>query len=74
MDRLAIVVPCYNEEEALSFSITELKRILKDFHEKGKISPDSFLLLVDDGSKDRTWEIIEQSNKVYYMVLGLFMD
>lgn len=71
MDRLAIVVPCYNEEEALSFSITELKRILKDLHEKGKISPDSFLLLVDDGSKDRTWEIIEQSNKEDKQVFGL---
>ncbi|MCM1162512.1 MAG: glycosyltransferase family 2 protein [Roseburia sp.] len=71
MDRLAIVVPCYNEEEALSFSITELKRILVELHKKGKISADSFLLLVDDGSKDRTWEIIKQSNKEDKQVFGL---
>lgn len=71
MDRLAIVVPCYNEEEALSFSITELKRILDELHKKEKISADSFLLLVDDGSKDRTWEIIEQSNKEDKQVFGL---
>lgn len=71
MDRLAIVVPCYNEEEALAFSIKELKSVLADLEKKGKISSDSFMLLVDDGSKDKTWETIDKAHKEDKQVFGL---
>lgn len=71
MDRLAIVVPCYNEEEALPFSIKELKRVLDDLVKKEKISKDSFMLLVDDGSKDKTWETIDTAHKENKQVCGL---
>ena len=60
MDRLALVVPCYNEEAVLEISAKELKSVLSDLIQKQKISSDSFILFVNDGSKDRTWELIEK--------------
>lgn len=60
MDKLAIVVPCYNEEEAFSYCADELKRVIEDLVAKKKISEESFVLFVDDGSKDKTFEIMEQ--------------
>ncbi|MCM1058159.1 MAG: glycosyltransferase family 2 protein [Firmicutes bacterium] len=65
MDRLAIVVPCYNEEEVLKIASKALRDVLEDLSRKGKISEDSFILFVDDGSKDRTWELIEEEHKAY---------
>ncbi len=59
---LAIVVPCYNEEEVLPDSITKLRGVLNEMKGSGSISKKSFLLLVDDGSKDRTWEIIKENH------------
>ena len=64
MDRLALVVPCYNEEEVLCISSEALRGVLTDLIEKKKISEDSFVLFVDDGSKDKTWELIEQEHKI----------
>ena len=63
MDRLAVVVPCYNEEEVLPLCLTGLRQILSELIDEKKISHDSFMLFVNDGSKDRTWEILvkEQS-------------
>lgn len=60
MDRLAIVVPCYNEEEVLPLCLTGLREVLKDLIQAQKISSDSFMLFVNDGSKDRTWEILSE--------------
>ena len=54
MDKLAIVVPCYNEEEMLPISSEALRGALDDLIKKNKISSDSFVLFVDDGSKDKT--------------------
>lgn len=71
MDRLALVVPCYNEEEVLEISSKELKRVLNDLIGKGKIAKDSFVLFVNDGSKDRTWELIEKEHRESSMVYGL---
>lgn len=71
MDRLAIVVPCYNEEEMLAISSETLRGVLKDLMDKGKIGQDSFVLFVDDGSKDNTWSLIEAEHEKYQQVYGL---
>jgi len=58
---LSIVVPCYNEEEALNACTNELLPILHSMIESGKISDKSKIVYVDDGSKDKTWSIIEET-------------
>ncbi|MBR5248594.1 MAG: glycosyltransferase family 2 protein [Lachnospiraceae bacterium] len=65
MDKLAIVVPCYNEEEVLKIASKALREVLDDLIGKGKIAEDSFILFVNDGSKDRTWELIEEEHQTY---------
>lgn len=65
MDKLAIVVPCYNEEEVLKIASEALRGVLDDLIQKQKIAEDSFILFVNDGSKDRTWELIEEEHKTY---------
>ncbi len=71
MDILSIVVPCYNEEEMLPITFESLRNKLAELIEKGKISPESFLLFIDDGSKDKTWELIDNENKIHKEVRGL---
>lgn len=71
MDILSIVVPCYNEEEMLPITFDSLRNKLAELIEKGKISPESFLLFIDDGSKDKTWELIDNENKIHKEVKGL---
>lgn len=65
MDRLAIVVPCYNEEEVLKIASQALREVLDDLVAKNKIDKSSFILFVNDGSKDRTWELIEEEHSLY---------
>lgn len=60
MLKLTIVSPCYNEEEVLEQSATRLDRLFDDLIEKGKVSADSNVLFVNDGSRDRTWDIIRR--------------
>ena len=55
---LYIVIPCYNEQEVLPITAPMFLQQLTDLTAAGKISPDSRVLFVNDGSKDRTWEII----------------
>jgi len=55
---LYIVVPCYNEEAVLPETSRRLREKLETLAAMGKISPQSRVLFVNDGSKDRTWEII----------------
>ena len=71
MDRLAIVVPCYNEEEMLPLTTKELTGVLSDLITKQKIAPDSYILYVDDGSKDSTWELIRKFHGEEKKVFGL---
>jgi glycosyltransferase involved in cell wall biosynthesis len=56
--RLSIVVPCYNEQEVLPETQRRLRDLLDRLTSSGKISPDSQVVFVDDGSRDRTWELI----------------
>ena len=59
-ETLYIVVPCYNEEEALPETARRLGDKLTALEASGRIGPDSRVLLVNDGSRDRTWEIIRE--------------
>lgn len=70
MDRLAIVVPCYNEEAVLKLASEALRGVLEDLTEKEKISADSFILFVDDGSSDRTWELIAEEHSAFPLRVG----
>ena len=63
--QLAIVVPCYNEEEMLPITSEALRASLDDLFSKSLISDDSFVLFVDDGSKDKTWELIAAECEKY---------
>ena len=58
--KLGIVIPCYNEEEGLAETTKQLQILLDKMIEAKEISEDSFVCYVDDGSKDKTWELIEQ--------------
>lgn len=58
--RLFIVIPCYNEEEVLPITSKMFLEELEDLIHKGKISDNSRILFVNDGSKDRTWKIIKK--------------
>ena len=57
---LYVVVPCYNEEEVLPETAKRLKAKMEALMEAGKISDKSKVMLVNDGSKDRTWPMIEE--------------
>ena len=63
--KLAIIIPCYNEELVVKSTVETLLNVLDGIIKKDKISKDSYLYLVDDGSKDTTWEIIEELHKKY---------
>ena len=71
MDRLAIVIPCYNEEEMLPISLPRLTEFLSALVSRDKISKDSYLLLVDDGSKDKTWDQLKEWHEKSDMVRAL---
>lgn len=71
MKRLAIVCPCYNEEDVLKSSINKLHTLYESLLNDNKIDSDSFVLLVNDGSKDRTWGIIKELHQKYGFIKGL---
>ncbi|MBE5980900.1 MAG: glycosyltransferase family 2 protein [Paenibacillaceae bacterium] len=71
MNKLCIVVPCYNEEQALLYTNAELIKIMNRLVESGKVDKTSFILYVDDGSKDGTWNIIENFRKQSAVIFGL---
>ena len=57
---LAIVIPCFNEELCVNSTAQKLLEILRILSDKNKISEKSYLYFVDDGSTDKTWQIIEE--------------
>lgn len=69
--KLAIVLPCYNEQEVLPRSIEKLTGLFNDLIKREKISADSFMMFVNDGSKDRTWEIISEQFEANTYVKGI---
>lgn len=71
MIRLATVSPCYNEELVLEQSVERLTTLFEELIAKHKISSDSMIVFVNDGSRDRTWEIICQLQKQNKFVRGI---
>ena len=69
--KLIIVSPCYNEEAILRYSADTLTSFLKRVIALGKIAPSSRILYVNDGSRDRTWSLIEELHKNNSFVEGL---
>ena len=60
MTTLYLVLPCYNEEEVLPETARQLKAVIGRLQEEKRISEDSRVVFVDDGSKDATWQLITQ--------------
>ncbi len=71
MHKLVIVIPAYFEEEVLDSTISTLTQILEQLSEEKKISGGSTLLVVNDGSTDQTWSIIENYHKSNHFVSGI---
>ncbi len=67
---LAIIVPCYNEELCLDKTINRLIEVLNGLAAEGKIKSDSYIYLVDDGSHDSTWQIIEKHHALDNRIKG----
>ena len=63
MTKLYLAIPCYNEEEVLRDSAEKLNNKYNEMMAEGKISPDSKIVFIDDGSKDKTWSIISELHK-----------
>lgn len=71
MTTLYLVVPCYNEQEVLPESSKRFLSKLLALIGSGKISDQSRILFVDDGSKDKTWQLIEEYHAMDGHILGL---
>ena len=71
MIRLATVSPCYNEEEVLRQSVKRLTALFDKMVQEKLISPDSMMVFVNDGSRDRTWEIIQEQYRENKYVRGI---
>ena len=71
MIKLATVSPCYNEEEVLRHSAERLTALFERMIADGLISPDSMMVFVNDGSRDRTWDIIRELHAENRFVRGI---
>lgn len=70
-NKLTLVIPCYNEESIIDSTVQEVLIQLNGLIASDRISSESNILLVDDGSKDKTWERIEELSKKNLSVCGL---
>jgi len=71
MIRLATVSPCYNEEEVLHHSAERLTALFERMISEGLITEDSMIVFVNDGSRDRTWEMIRELHGKNKFVKGI---
>jgi len=69
--RLSVVIPCYNEEAALADSVREVRQALDSLEARGKIARGSQIWLIDDGSRDGTWPLIESLSAADPQVVGM---
>ncbi|MBE6634029.1 MAG: glycosyltransferase family 2 protein [Ruminococcaceae bacterium] len=72
--KLYLVIPCYNEEEVLPETASRLKEKMTALTEAGRISPESRVVFVNDGSKDRTWELIQALHKEDKLFRGICLS
>lgn len=68
---LALILPCYNEEEVLLDSYNKIKIYWSKLKDKSLLSNDSRIILIDDGSKDTTWEIINSLSQTDESIIGI---
>lgn len=66
-----VVMPCYNEEEVLSETLRQMLELFKKMRDDELISSSSRIVFVDDGSKDKTWELIAKAQEEYREVCGV---
>lgn len=71
METLYLVIPCYNEEQMLPITAEALMKKMDRLISDGKIASNSKVMFVDDGSKDKTWEIIQKLHTLNPMFTGL---
>lgn len=71
---LYLVIPCYNEEEVLPITAPRFVNKLKQLESDGKISPESRVMFVNDGSADKTWDIICDLAKTEPFVTGISLS
>ena len=74
MDTLYLVIPCYNEEEVLPETARQLLSKMQTLMESKKISEKSRIVFVNDGSRDRTWEIIKQFHREEPIYQGICLS
>ena len=67
----AIVIPCYNEEEALPISVARLTELLDRMATDELASPESYIMCSNDGSRDRTWNVITELHAADKRVKGI---
>jgi polyisoprenyl-phosphate glycosyltransferase len=63
LPRLTVVVPCYDEEEALPQAAQRVTSLLERLRQGARIAADSRVVFIDDGSRDRTWQLIEELSR-----------
>lgn len=68
---LYLVIPCYNEEAVLPITKNELKEKMASLIKENKISKDSKVMFINDGSKDKTWELIEEYHNEDPLFIGI---
>jgi glycosyltransferase involved in cell wall biosynthesis len=69
--RLGLILPAYNEQEVLPTTLSKLNTIKETLIQKNLISDDSFIMVVDDGSVDNTWEIIQEKEQLNSDLIGV---
>ena len=71
MKKLYVVIPCYNEEEVLFETAKRLEIKMNNMMDEDLISKDSRVVLVNDGSKDKTWQMIEELHEKNPLFSGI---
>ncbi len=71
---LYVVIPCYNEEEVLTETTKQLKKKMESLIKNKKISKESRVMYVNDGSKDKTWELIKKIHEKEELFTGITLS
>ena len=71
---LYVVIPCYNEEEVIMETTNQLEKKINNLIEDNKINKNSKVLYVNDGSKDKTWDLIEKISKDNKLFSGICLS